>query len=314
MTAIDVQLPNDLRRDFGHQPLVATHSLAQHPLFSDEALCDLLERFPRQHLYAFTMGDDVTRPEDNRQAAHDGLSGAELLEAVRSGRFWLNLTRIDRADVRYRLLIEDLYEQLARLAPNFKPKSCQGAVLISSPQAVVYYHADAPANMLWHIRGRKRIWVYPAMDERYLQRELLEDIFAGVRHEYLPYESSYDQGAICYDIEPGQFVIWPHNAPHRVSNLEGLNVSLATEHFTAQTLRRQRVYVANRFLRTRLGFKNPSPQESGAVAMMKTLTHRIAARLGMDPLQYKRYAPVLQINNEVPGGATAASGANSLPA
>jgi hypothetical protein len=314
MTALQVQLPRVLRDDFGQRPMVASHNLADNPLFTDQALVELLDHFPRQHLYAFTMGDDVTRPEENRLAAHEGVSGAELLQAVRDGRFWLNVTRVDRADARYRELIEGLYQQVASLVPTFKPKACQGTVLISSPQALVYYHADAPANMLWHVRGRKRFWVYPALDQRYLSRELLEDIFAGVRHEYVPYEPGFDDAALCYDLEPGQWLSWPHNAPHRVSNLEGLNVSLSTEHFTAESLRRQRVYVANRFLRTRLGMKSPSPREEGALALLKTLGHRVAAKLGMDPLQHRRYSPVLRINTRVPGGVTPLGNVTSSPA
>jgi hypothetical protein len=302
-----------LRHDFGQRAMVAGHDLAGHPLFTDPALCELLDSFPRQHLYAFTMGDDPTRPEENRLASTDGVGGAELLEAVRHGRFWLNLTRIDRVDARFRKLIDALYAGLTRLTPHFKPKSCQGTLIISSPKALVYYHADAPGNMLWHIRGRKRIWIYPALDERYLTREMLEDIFAGVRHEYVPYQPTYDQGAVYYDLEPGQWVAWPHNAPHRVTNLEGVNVSLSTEHFTTETLRRQRVYVANRFLRTRLGWKDPSPREEGAAAMLKTVAHRAVARLGLDPLQYKRYAPVLRVNAQAPGGVTALTDATSLP-
>lgn len=314
MLACKVDLPESLRSDFGARPLLANHDLAGHPLFTDRALCELLDGFPRQHLYAFTMGNDPMRPQDNRLASTEGVSGTELLEAVRHGCFWLNLTRIDRADRRYRKLIDDLYAQLTRLLPHFQPRSCHGTLIISSPQALVYYHADGPANMLWHIRGRKRIWIYPALDERYLRRELLEDIFAGVRHEYVPYQTDYDAGAVCYDLEPGCWAAWPHNAPHRVSNLGGVNVSLSTEHFTAASLRRQRVYVANRFLRTRLGWKNPSPREDGALAAFKTLAHRTVARLGLDPLQYKRYSPVLRINAQAPGRVTALSDADSLPA
>src|SRR5688500_9556 len=175
MLACKVELCESLRGDFGARPLVANHDLAGHPLFSDRALCALLDNFPRQHLYAFTMGNAPTRPEENRLAATEGVSGAELLEAVRHGRFWLNLTRIDRVDERFRKLIDVLYAQLTRLAPHFQPKSCQGSLVISSARALVYYHADAPGNMLWHIRGRKRLWIYPALDERYLQREVLED-------------------------------------------------------------------------------------------------------------------------------------------
>src|SRR5690349_8898137 len=142
MTVCKVHLPSELRDQFGKAPVIARHNLVDHPLFTDEALCELLDRFPRQHLYAFSMGEDATRPEENRLAATEGVSGADLLEAVRRGRFWLNLTRIDLAEPRYRELIEAIYVQLTALVPSFRPKSCQGAVLISSPQALVYYHAD----------------------------------------------------------------------------------------------------------------------------------------------------------------------------
>jgi quercetin dioxygenase-like cupin family protein len=31
-----------------------------------------------------------------------------------------------------------------------------------------------------------------------------------------------------YQLEPGDVVSWPHNAPHRIENLDSLNVSLST--------------------------------------------------------------------------------------
>jgi hypothetical protein len=53
-------------------------------LFSDAALVDLLDHFPRRYLYALNMGTDPTRVEENRLALHEGVSGAELLQAVRT--------------------------------------------------------------------------------------------------------------------------------------------------------------------------------------------------------------------------------------
>lgn len=297
-----VELPEGTQSNFGRQPLLAQHNLHQHELFTDEALIDLLDRFPRQHLYALTMGNDPTHTEGNRMAVHDGVSGADLFRAVKNGRLWLNITRVDRADARYRKLIDDLYAQLAQQAPGFRPLASQGTLLISSPQVLVYYHADGPASVLWHIRGRKRIWVYPALDERYMQREHLEDIFAGVRHEYLPYDSSYDKGAVVYDLEPGQWATWPQNAPHRVTNHDSVNVSLSTEHFTRESRWRARVYTANRFFRTRLGLRNLSTNELGPAALVKTLVHRAARKAGLDPLQTKRHIPSLRVDPNAPGG------------
>ena len=305
MTTARVELPASNSADFGRRPLLASHNLHQHELFSDDALIDLLDRFPRQHLYALTMGNDPTHTEGNRLALHDGVSGADLLRAVKNGRLWLNITRVDRADARYRKLIDELYAQLAAQAPGFSPVASQGTLLISSPHVLVYYHADGPASVLWHIRGRKRVWVYPALDERYMQRELLEDIFAGVRHEYLPYENSYDQAAVVYDLEPGQWATWPQNAPHRVTNLDSVNVSLSTEHFTRQSRWRARVYTANRFFRTRLGLRNLSTREQGPAALMKTVVHRLACKAGLDPLQIKRHVPSLRVDPDAPGGVVA---------
>jgi hypothetical protein len=302
-----VRLSAANRTDFGRRPLVATHNLHHCDLFTDPALIDLLDRFPRQHLYALSMGTDPARTE-NRLALHDGVSGAELLRAVKNGRLWLNATQVDRADGRYRELIDRLYEQLATQVPGFCPLASRGTLLISSPRALVYYHADGPASALWHIRGRKRIWIYPALDGRYVQRELLEDIFAGARHGYLPYKSAYDQAAVSYELGPGQWATWPQNAPHRVTNLDDVNVSLSTQHFTPQTRRRSQVYVANRFFRTRLGLQYLSAREEGSLALAKTVVHRLARNGGLDRVQAARHRPTLRVDADAPGGVVALVG------
>jgi hypothetical protein len=297
-----IALPGVNKGDFGQKPVVATHNLAESELFTDTALCELLDGYPRQHLYALTMGTDPLRHEENRLALHDGVSGAALLRAVKSGRLWLNIKHVDQVDARYRALIDQLYAHLGAYLPDFSPDRIHGTLLISSPQAMVYYHADGPASVLWHVRGRKRVWVYPALDARYVEREALEDIFAGVRHEYLPYDHSFDAGAKVYDLEPGQWIAWAQNAPHRVTNLDSVNVSLSTEHFTAQSRRRARVYVANRFLRINLGMRNLSVREVGPIAALKTLVHRVARKAGLDRAEHKRHTPTLRVDPDSPQG------------
>ena len=293
------------KEDFGRRPLVATHNLHQSDLFTDAALIDLLDHFPRQNLHALTMGTDPTRPEQNQLALNLGVSGADLLRAVKNGRLWLNITRIDRADQRFRALIDQLYAQLASQVAGFAPDFSQGTLLISSPNALVYYHADGPASVLWHVRGRKRVWVYPALDRRYVEREALEDIFAGARHEYLPFETAFDTGAIAYDLEPGQWTAWAQNAPHRVTNLDSLNVSLSTEHFTRQGRARARVYSANRFFRTRFGLSGLSTREQGPAALMKTVAYRLARKAGLDRSELKHHIATMQVDPDAPGGVIA---------
>jgi hypothetical protein len=291
------------RIEFGRRPVCSAHCLHESGLFHDAALIDLLDRFPRRQLYALTMGNDPRRPEENRYAVSDGVSGAQLLRAVQRGRLWLNITRVDQVDARYRALVDRLYAQLEAQMPGFSADSTQCTLLISSPRALVYYHVDGPATVLWHIRGRKRIWVYPALDARFVERGALEDIFAGARHEYLPFDPSWDDAAYVRDLEPGQWIAWPQNAPHRVTNLDSVNVSLSTEHFTRDSRSRARVYAANRFFRARLGRRDLSTDESGAAALIKTSVHWIARKTGFDAVAgAKRHTPTLRIDPDARDG------------
>ncbi len=289
---------------FGKTPVVASHDLAASELFTDAALIELLERHPRHRLHSLVTGTDETRPEDNRLALNDGVGGAELLRAVYAGRLWLNITRITEVDPRYRAIVDALYEQVAAKVRGFRAKSSQATLLVSSPGALVYYHADGPASVLWHIRGRKRVWVYPAGDPWYVERETLEDIFVGARHEYLPYDRAFDRGATVHDLAPGQWIAWAQNAPHRVTNLEGVNVSLSTEHFTNQSRRRARVYAANRFFRTRLGCSHLSVREDGPGAVAKILVHGLARRMGLGSVPTKRHVASMRVDARAVGGAT----------
>jgi hypothetical protein len=87
--------------------------------------------------------------------------------------------------------------------------------------------------------------------------------------------------------------------------LGSLNVSLATEYFTTATLRRERVYVANHFFRTRLHAKNLAARETGSAAVLKTFVHRAANKLGLARLQYRHHVPAMRVDADAPGGVVA---------
>ena len=115
--------------------------------------------------------------------------------------------------------------------------------------------------------------------------------------------NSFDDGAMVYDLEPGQFVAWAQNAPHRVTNMDSLNVSLSTEHFTRQTRKRARVYSANRFFRTRLGLRNLSAREDGVAAAIKTVSYRVACKAGLNNAKTKSHTPTMRVDADAPLGA-----------
>jgi hypothetical protein len=178
-------------------------------------------------------------------------------------------------------------------------------LLISSPQAIVYYHFDASHQALWHIKGAKRIWLYPACDARFAPAEIMEDIFAGAYDydEELPYSSEFDSHAQVFDLRSGDVVSWPQNAPHRIENLGTVNVSLSTGFVTAAAERRSLIYSANRLLRRRFGVRVRSTRESGPVASAKCIVYRAFRRAGVMRQSVDRaYPKALAVDWEAPLG------------
>jgi CelD/BcsL family acetyltransferase involved in cellulose biosynthesis len=289
---------------FGREPLKAAHNLHDLPLFDDASLVELLDRMPRENLFALAMGHDPTCADDRRPASHEGVSGTQLLEAVERGRLWLNVTRVDTYEPRYSALLDQLFGELVRKVPGLQVDGRRATLLISSPAAQVYYHADGAPTVLWHLRGRKRIYIYPANDERFLSRQHLEDIFAGVRTEYVPYRPEFDSHAVTFDLEPGDLAAWPQNAPHRVVNLAGLNVSLSSEYFTPESRRRARLFTANRFLRTTLRLERFSTSESMLFAAPKIAAHRLGQALGLDQRNTRRHVPVVRVDPLAPSAVS----------
>lgn len=246
------------------------HRLAECELFTDPSLERLLDNYPRDSLHITTMGE---RFEDGGwQTGRVGeRSGKEILQAIRNGHLWLNVKHLHVHDRSLGRLLDDLYEELQQCWQARVPRWRAGTLLLSSPTAFVHYHADSVPNILWHIRGQKRVYVYPVDDPELAPPDALERICAGQQDEALPHRSSFDQKAQIVDLEPGQAVAWPQNSPHRVENLAGMNVSLSTEHLNSAARRLVNVRRANRLLRRPLSGRCCSVRVTGFGYHLKAL-------------------------------------------
>lgn len=263
------------------RPISGHHRLHEMDLFNDEVLVDLLDNYPRNRLQAWTMGTDPLRREDWQAVDTAGVSGKDLLAAVRTGRIWYNILRLDLFDQRYKEIVDRLYAEMGAASPGFKPLDAVGTLLLSSPRAMVYYHADGPPTTLFHVRGHKRMWLYP-LEERFVSQRLLEEIFGSAMDEEIPYSPEFDQHAEVYDLAPGDLIWWPQNWPHRIENLDTLNVSLSTRYHTDESERRKLVYNANRFFRRKLGRDRWSVKETGIASAAKCVSYRLCRRAGWD--------------------------------
>jgi hypothetical protein len=199
----------------------------------------------------------------------EGADGAALLEAVRTSGLWLNIIGLDRSDTRSRELVIHLFEEIGEFVPDLLPDTVGATLLISSPGATVPYHFDPDPNVLWQLRGRKRIYIYPAMNDAFATRDAREDLVGGYLREYIPFDPAFDEAALTEEIQPGDVLAWTHNSPHRVLALEGMNVTLSTDFQTKRTRRWRHVWGANRFLGRRLHLPARSTSEYGLGSVMK---------------------------------------------
>ncbi len=266
---------------FGKIPQVTQHTYHELDLFSDEALEALLDNYPRNWLQCYTMGDDPENHRDWTPVHLDNSSGSEILSALKVGRMWVNVIKIDKYNGEYAELIKQMYEVLNRQCNHLtNAKSSFSALLISSPGVQVYCHVDADANMLWHLKGRKQVWVYPARDTRFAPQNYVEEIIGEERHENVPYERWYDEHAFSHELAPGEVVSWPQHSPHRVENI-GFNVSLTTSYVSRESRRQLGVHGFNHYFLKPLGFKNRSIARTGPLAEIKSFTYYVMKKLKM---------------------------------
>jgi hypothetical protein len=240
---------------FGRHPVNLGHSLHQNALFSDAALARLIEQAPVGSYHVNTMDPQTHDPRTRKEGHIKGLSGAQVLDAVKRGTIWILLRDPAASDPAYGALLKQIYAEIEARMPGMHTYRQKMQVLISSPRVQVYYHCDIPGQTLWQLRGTKRVYVYPNTPP-FLPQPALERIILGEAHEIsLDYQPWFDDYAEIIDLEPGRMLHWPLNCPHRIVNLDMLNVSITTEHWTDELRNHYAVNYANGVLRNRLGAK-----------------------------------------------------------
>ena len=285
---------------WGNHTVALRHTLAESELFCDDALARLIETINPKHLDITTMGEDVSTWGHVDRA---GQPGAAVLEAVRGGRVWINLLAIENADPRYARLLSQMYGELEAALPNFRTFKRKLGLLISSPTARVFYHFDVPGQALWQIRGRKRIWLYPAT-EPFLPPVEVENVVRSLAMEDLSYQPWFDDYAQVYDMEPGDMLHWALNGPHRVSNLDGFSVSLTTQHWTSQIRRSYARHYGNALLRDKAHWTPRSSSLDGPAFWTKAALATAWRASGVEKKQGYKRVLTYKIDPSAPLGVT----------
>jgi hypothetical protein len=258
---------------WGHQPLKLSHELHKSPLFSRDALAELIQRYPREHYSLIQTG-----PKGGKRVWREGeigsFDGEQVMRAIAGGQLWLMLRDVGTIDAAYYAMIERMLRQVGAHVPGFETRTHQESLLISSPDAVVPYHADLPGQALIQLVGRKRVYVYPSAPP-FITPQQLEDIAIFNYELDLPYEPWFDDHAKVFDIGPGEMLSWELNAPHRVENLDSFSVSMTVSYTTDQIRRRDVVNLANGLLRHRFGYTPKTRNLGGPSFLAKKVLQKL---------------------------------------
>lgn len=258
---------------WGNTPIRLRHRLHEHALFSDAALADLVENYPREH-YSLVQWRAHGASGGWREGEIVGLAGRDIIDSIARGRVWINMRNLPDVDRRYGELMNGIFDELEERMPEFRSFTRKLGLLISSPLSRTLYHADLPGQSLWQIRGVKRVYVYPNAAP-FQTPELIERVALSGVEVNMPFSDWYDEHATVYDIKPGDMLHWPLNAPHRVDNHDCLNVSMTMEYFTEDIRRTHMVTVANGILRSKLGLRPRDRSTSGPRFWSKAVLQRV---------------------------------------
>ena len=229
-----------------------SHGLVDRGFATDEALAQVLHRYPAD-LFDINLYDyDADGQVSLRTGARGSLSGDQLLEAIQAGRLWVNLRQAEQGCPDLWSAAMDEFAGIQASYPGMRAVTNAGQLIISSPVAKVPYHFDAAGVVLFHMRGRKRLFIYPG-DEQHLPERNMEQVVARQTTEELPYTRSFEADAQIMDLEPGEALTWPLYAPHRVENLDKFCVSLSMDFQTWPSRFRNGALYTNAVIRSRGG-------------------------------------------------------------
>lgn len=265
---------------------VHPHDLVAQGFADDEALAAVLDRYPAD-LFDINLYDyDDEGQVSLRTGARGRLDGGQLLEAIQQGRLWVNMRDVERGwPELWRATMVEFDRAMGDAYPGLKAVSRNGQLILSSPKARVPYHFDASGVILFHMRGRKRLFVFPG-DEAHLPERSMEQVIARQTTEEIPYVCAFEDDAEAIDLEPGQALTWPFFAPHRVENLDRFCVSLSVDFQTWPSRLRRGALYTNAVMRSRGGtprstdrMKSPELAARWAASVLLRRTGALKSRL-----------------------------------
>jgi len=299
MTEMITDWTDEKTEAFQKEIMTFRHNLSETGLFTDEALIELLEKHPQNMLDVCTMGesDHPAFPNKFRTGDFRDVPGKVLIEAAKAGRVWINVRQAMTVHPEYKAILDKMYGDLSKQSGT-NVYNAKGGILISSPVARVPYHFDKTETILWHVRGKKVLYIYP-MTTEFIPDEAHENSITNYIDDDLPYKDYFENHAKVIELESDQAVTWPLNSPHRVDN-QTFCVSVTTEYSTQQSAMKNAAMLTNATLRHRLGMNPSYSKDSAVTRQLKSAFGRIISKAGLVPDTTPTDMVTFRIDPDVP--------------
>jgi hypothetical protein len=256
---------------FARRSVAVRHSLAEHPLFTIDAIAELADRLPPESVRR-EQGNLPLANYGDYQDVGEGPPSETIRNVERTGTR-VSLRDIQQAPEYAELIYECLDEVEPLVAGRPGGMTARGGYLfISSPASTTPMHFDREHSFLLQVQGVKHVSVAAFDDDpAALQREF--DCYVDGRECDF---AAMQAVAEAFTIEPGVGVYLPSSVPHWVQTEAGISISFSIPFNTRFVERAEAVVPINKRLR-RMHLSPPpigasEPVDNAKPAVVRSLT------------------------------------------
>lgn len=258
-------------------PTHLTHTIADHPLLTLDALGELAARM-RPETLEHNAATDLPLGIAYADTPQNGLSVQETIRRIGECGSWVLLKYIEQ-DPAYAALMREVLGQIEDIV---QPRTgammrFEGFIFISSPRAVTPLHFDPEYNILFQAQGSKTMTLFPTADPDIISQEFFEAYFAGGSRN-LPWQDEWNAKARPISIVPGEAIYVPILAPHWVQTHDEVSVSLSLTWRSEWSFHHADACRFNRRLR-KIGLRPTAPRLYPSNNRLKSYGHRALTRL-----------------------------------
>ncbi len=252
------------REQLHKSAFVVHHHLANHPLFSVDALTKVAEQASERPGDLYWDAGDLSITDKWGTTPKPDLTVREVIDRIDTAGAWMVMKHVD-LDPRYKAVLDEFDAFLREIAGPEQAKlmsNIEMLIFITSPNRKTPYHFDAEVNFLTQIHGSKDMWVCDPQDRAVTTEEELERYYA-VTTTAGTFKPEAEKTARKITLRPGDAVHIPTHGAHWLQNHDEVSISLSLN-LEFPKWRYADVYRANYVMR-KLGLR-PRPPGGSAIA------------------------------------------------